>query len=221
MTGGFAAPGAAAPGRPGRSRRRGVVVSLLAQALGTWLAARRPGWFWPVQGLALIGGGLVAWGGGAGRTRPRRAALGRAAGVGAGWYAVIAGAARLVLATDRGRGMLADVERRRGSAPLGWRLAILPLAAAGEELVWRGQVLSACRDRLGPIRGGAVATLLGAGVQLLAANPLFPSAAAGWGAVAVGLSDREQGVWPAIAAHAVWSTLALGWPGLPGRARRA
>ena len=191
---------------------------LLAQALGTLVAGRRPGWFWPAQAATLVGGGLWAWRGGAAAGSPP-ARLPRAVAVGGGWYAMVVAAAAVARHTGVGRRALRDLERRRGAAPAGWRLVIVPVAAAGEELVWRGAVLAGCRRRLGPRPGSLAAAGAAGAVQLLSGNRLFPLAAAGWAPVATWLCDASGSVWPAAAAHAVWSALTLGWPGLPSAVR--
>lgn len=98
----------------------------------------------------------------------------------------------------------------------------IALLAALEELTWRGYVTPLLEERLGPLKGGALATALFAlahlpTVWLLAdpvagLNPLLPFAAFGCGAAWTYLRWRMDRLVPSLISHALFTWAMVEFP---------
>jgi membrane protease YdiL (CAAX protease family) len=136
----------------------------------------------------------------------------------------------LVLATQVGftrmsphlPGLGADVAVLYGVAAVTpARLAVVVVIAVAEELLWRGVLLDALQQRIGPawrVAGVDAAAVVGAAVVYGAAQAGPRSvwlvlAGVGLGTVWGLMRVRSRGLWMPIAAHLVWTLTILGaWP---------
>lgn len=178
------------------------------------LAARAVGLWWGIGGTGLVLGIAVAV---AFRRRLRSwlAPTARSLAAGAVAGLLMVGATRLVYAGLRAA--LPDLAPQldqlyrdfRSASP--WRVAaMLPLVILGEELVWRGVVLTAARRRLGTPLAVAVTAFAYAAAHVPAGSPLLVLAALTcglvWGALAAATGGR---LFAPLLCHLVWDLSVL------------
>ncbi|MGH7697226.1 MAG: CPBP family intramembrane glutamic endopeptidase [Candidatus Dormibacteria bacterium] len=136
--------------------------------------------------------------------------------VGAGVYAVAGSSSLLLARWSWGRRSLVRLARCRGAMPVGLAAAVAAVASAGEEIFWRESWLGTGLERsreeaLAPLWRS---TLAYAAVQAASLDPVLPLGAVLLGAVTGWLRIRSRSIWPGVAAHVLFSELALVAPGL-------
>jgi membrane protease YdiL (CAAX protease family) len=149
-------------------------------------------------------------------TGPLAAALG--AGSGLLLYAVTRGVVGLATRLPAFREAVAGVYGRSDETALATALVVsVVVAAPGEELFWRGLVLSEVRADTAPLVGAVLAWLGYVGVNAAWVSlPLLAGAVVG-GAAWTALGVWSHGVVAPVASHVVWTGLMLAWP--PSAAR--
>lgn len=189
-----------------------VAVGVLAQAAMWWLISARRVPFWPATSATFAILGIAA-------------VLVRAPGstdvssllIGAGSGAALYGATRVVVASLLERipsfsTSVSDVYGRSQeiSATAVWVLT-LAIAIPGEELFWRGLVLSEVQEITSVAVGTGLAWFGYVVANAVLRNLSILAAAAVGGAVWTVLgSVRDVGA--AVASHLVWTSLMLLWP---------
>jgi uncharacterized protein len=194
-----------------------LVAGVLVQVVAWRLVVRDRLPFWPASAttFAVIGVASVlaadpgccrGWG------------VGTAIGIGSVSGLVLFGATRLVveLAARQHpsvRGAVADVYRRAEETTKVAALALtLVIAVPGEELFWRGLVLSEVGEATTTIVGAFLAWAAAVVVNAVwASAPLLAGAVVG-GALWTALAVWSGGVVAPIASHLVWTGLMLLWP---------
>jgi hypothetical protein len=136
--------------------------------------------------------------------RPSHLALG--VGAAAFLYAVFwVGDAVSAFLFDFARPQVGDIYARKTGLPT-WAIGVLLLLWIGpaEEVFWRGFVQRRLAGRWGAVPGFVVASLIYAGVHVVALNFMLFMAALicglFWGAVYL----KTRSVWPGIVSHALW-----------------
>jgi membrane protease YdiL (CAAX protease family) len=100
------------------------------------------------------------------------------------------------------------LQRLAGVTPA--RLALVVLIAVAEELLWRGLLFDALRQRgVRPLVAVSLSALVYAGSQLGPRSPWLCVAGLGFG-VLWGVLRLRAGMWAAVVAHLVWSLAILG-----------
>lgn len=189
-----------------------VVAGVLVQAAIWWLISARRVPFWPATSatFALLGIASVL-------VRPPGSTDVSSVLIGAGSGAALYGATRVVVASLLERipsfaSSVSDVYGRSQEVP-GTAVWVLTLAIAipGEELFWRGLVLSELQDITSAAVGVGLAWLGYVAANAVLRNLSILAAAVVGGAVWTVLgSVRDVGA--AVASHLVWTTLMLLWP---------
>ena len=195
-----------------------MIAGSVAEAIAWWLVAFRRASVWVVLtpllvllGAAAIVVGPPAW------SPDVAAEVALAAGLVAG--VALFGATRVFLGLvrdwDRFERDAVRIYLRRGPLSLGGALLLsLLLSVPGEELFWRGLVRSELVEAFDGSTG--IATLAGYALFVLANLPsanlaVIASAVVG-GAIWTVLAVWTGGVLAALACHAVWTGLMLGFP---------
>ncbi|MCD6021969.1 MAG: hypothetical protein K0R20_1679 [Actinomycetia bacterium] len=189
-----------------------VAVGVLAQAAVWWLISSRRVPFWPATSATFAILGIAA-------------VLVRAPGstdasslvVGAGSGVALYGATRIVVASLLERfpsfaASVSDVYGRSQEVPgtVVWVLT-LAIAIPGEELFWRGLVVSELRDLTSAAVGVGLAWFGYVAANAVLRNLSILAAAVVGGALWTVLgSVRDVGA--AVASHLVWTSLMLLWP---------
>ena len=195
-----------------------LLIGAATQAGLAYLSFRHPKYFWALMTVGLSASGAPAWR--RLRARPQPAPLrwlGLGVLAGSAGYGITAAGAALSARLPLGRRSLRRLRECSASVPRPVAAVLVIPAAVGEELFWRESVLgsrianmenSQLRQLLGP-------TLAYVAVQAWSFQPLPPLGALllGWGAGWIRL--RSRSIWPAVAAHLVYSELCLVAPGLP------
>ena len=165
---------------------------------------------------ALAGSGLLVPRAGARSGRiPSPRWLGLGIGVGAAAYAATLGVSRLISRYERGRRSLSHFQSCADSTPKPVAAALILPAALGEEWFWREGVMAALMERTqSPGRALTEATVCYALVQAASLDPLPPAGALLLGLGTGALRLASGSIWPAVAAHVVYSELTLVAPGL-------
>ncbi len=182
------------------------------------MAFRHPRRFWPAMTVSLSAAGLVATEARGARLPPgARAWLAGGAVSGALGYLAAAAGARWLGTSSLGARWLDQMNQGFASAPRRWAALLAVPAAVGEEVFWRETYLAHClRLHSGAtLPAGARCTLAYAASQLPARQPLPALGAIALGGGMALLRLRSGSVWPAAAAHLVFSELCLVFPGLP------
>ena len=189
-----------------------VVAGVLVQAAIWWLISARRVPFWPATSatFALLGIAAVL-------VRPPGSTDVSSVLIGAVSGAALYGATRVVEASLLERipsfaSSVSDVYRRSQEVP-GTAVWVLTLAIAipGEELFWRGLVLSELQDITSAAVGVGLAWLGYVAANAVLRNLSILAAAVVGGAVWTVLgSVRDVGA--AVASHLVWTSLMLLWP---------
>jgi uncharacterized protein len=189
-----------------------VAAGVLAQAVMWWLISVRRVPFWPATSatFAILGIAAVL-------VRPPGSTDVPSLLVGAGSGAALYGATRVVVASLLERlpsfaSSVSDVYGRSQEVP-GTAVWVLTLAIAipGEELFWRGLVLSELQDITSAAVGVGLAWLGYVAANAVLRNLSILAAAVVGGAVWTVLgSVRDVGA--AVASHLVWTSLMLLWP---------
>ena len=189
-----------------------VVAGVLVQAAIWWLISARRVPFWPATSatFALLGIASVL-------VRPPGSTDVSSVLIGAGSGAALYGATRVVEASLLERipsfaSSVSDVYGRSQEVP-GTAVWVLTLAVAipGEELFWRGLVLSELQDITSAAVGVGLAWLGYVAANAVLRNLSILAAAVVGGAVWTVLgSVRDVGA--AVASHLVWTSLMLLWP---------
>jgi hypothetical protein len=189
-----------------------VVAGVLVQAAIWWLISARRVPFWPATSatFALLGIASVL-------VRPPGSTDVSSVLIGAGSGAALYGATRVVVASLLERipsfaSSVSDVYGRSQEVP-GTAVWVLTLAIAipGEELFWRGLVLSELQDITSAAVGVGLAWLGYVAANAVLRNLSILAAAVVGGAVWTVLgSVRDVGA--AVASHLVWTSLMLLWP---------
>ena len=189
-----------------------VAVGVLAQATMWWLISARRMPFWPATSATFAILGIAA-------------VLVRAPGstglssllIGAGSGAALYGATRVVVASLLERipsfsTSVSDVYGRSQEVP-GTAVWVLTLAIAipGEELFWRGLVLSEVQE-ITSVAVGAGLTWFGYVVANAVLRNLSILAAAVVGGAVWTVLGSVRDVGAAVASHLVWTSLMLLWP---------
>lgn len=200
-----------------------IVVGALAQAVVWRLVARDSLPFWPAVTTTFAAVGLVSLVVGhpscCGETTAAAAsAVGAASGL------LLFGATRVVvdLATrhDVIRRSVSAVYEREGevSTPA---VVVLTLAIVvpGEELFWRGLVLSELSVATSVVAGAVIAWLAWVAVDAAWGSiPLLAGAVVG-GALWTALAAWTGGVVAPLVSHLVWTGLMIAWPPVAARAK--
>lgn len=189
-----------------------VAAGVLAQAAMWWLISARRVPFWPATSATFAILGIAAVLVGAPRSTDVSSVL-----VGAGSGAALYGATRVVVASLLERipsfaSSVSDVYGRSQEVP-GTAVWVLTLAVAipGEELFWRGLVLSELQDATSTAVGVGLAWFGYVAANAVLRNLSILAAAVVGGAVWTVLgSVRDVGA--AVASHLVWTSLMLLWP---------
>jgi hypothetical protein len=189
-----------------------VAAGVLAQAAMWWLISARRVPFWPATSATFAILGIAAVLVGAPASTDVSSLL-----VGAASGAVLYSATRLVVASLLERipsfaSSVSDVYGRSQEVP-GTAVWVLTLAIAipGEELFWRGLVLSELQDITSAAVGVGLAWLGYVAANAVLRNLSILAAAVVGGAVWTVLgSVRDVGA--AVASHLVWTSLMLLWP---------
>jgi hypothetical protein len=189
-----------------------VVAGVLVQAAIWWLISARRVPFWPATSatFALLGIASVL-------VRPPGSTDVSSVLIGAGSGAALYGATRVVVASLLERipsfaSSVSDVYGRSQEVP-GTAVWVLTLAIAipGEELFWRGLVLSELQDITSAAVGVGLAWLGYVAANAVLRNLSILAAAVVGGAVWTVLgSVRDVGA--AVASHLMWTSLMLLWP---------
>jgi len=162
----------------------------------------------------LAGSGLLVPSARSGRISSARW-VGVGAGLGAVAYSATLAASILISRSGRGRRSLTRFQQCTGSTPKMVAAALILPAALGEEWFWREGVISELIARgHNPGRVLGQATACYALVQAASLDPLPPAGALLLGLVTGALRMTSGSVWPALAAHVVFSELTLVAPGL-------
>ena len=189
-----------------------VVAGVLVQAAIWWLISARRVPFWPATSatfaLLVIASVLV---------RPPGSTDVSSVLIGAGSGAALYGATRVVVASlleqiPSFASSVSDVYGRSQEVP-GTAVWVLTLAIAipGEELFWRGLVLSELQDITSAAVGVGLAWLGYVAANAVLRNLSILAAAVVGGAVWTVLgSVRDVGA--AVASHLMWTSLMLLWP---------
>jgi uncharacterized protein len=189
-----------------------VAAGVLAQAAMWWLISARRLPFWPATSATFAILGIAALSVGIPGSTDAASLL-----VGAGSGAALYGATRVVVASLLERippfaASVSDVYGRSQEVP-GTAVWVLTLAVAipGEELFWRGLVLSELQ--------GITSVTVGAGLAwfgYVAANAVLRNlsilAAAVVGGALWTVLGSVRDVGAAVASHLVWTSLMLVWP---------
>ena len=189
-----------------------VVAGVLVQAAIWWLISARRVPFWPATSATFAILGIAAVLVGTPGSTDVSSLL-----VGAGSGAALYGATRVVVASLLERipsfaSSVSDVYGRSQEVP-GTAVWVLTLAIAipGEELFWRGLVLSELQDITSAAVGVGLAWLGYVAANAVLRNLSILAAAVVGGAVWTVLgSVRDVGA--AVASHLVWTSLMLLWP---------
>jgi hypothetical protein len=189
-----------------------VAAGVLAQAAMWWLISARRVPFWPATSATFAILGIAAVLVGAPASTDVSSLL-----VGAASGAVLYSATRLVVASLLERipsfaSSVSDVYGRSQEVP-GTAVWVLTLAVAipGEELFWRGLVLSELQDITSAAVGVGLAWFGYVAANAVLRNLSILAAAVVGGAVWTVLgSVRDVGA--AVASHLVWTSLMLLWP---------
>ena len=189
-----------------------VVAGVLVQAAIWWLISARRVPFWPATSATFAILGIAAVLVGTPGSTDVSSLL-----VGAGSGAALYGATRVVVASLLERipsfaSSVSDVYGRSQEVP-GTAVWVLTLAVAipGEELFWRGLVLSELQDITSAAVGVGLAWLGYVAANAVLRNLSILAAAVVGGAVWTVLgSVRDVGA--AVASHLVWTSLMLLWP---------
>lgn len=189
-----------------------VVAGVLVQAAIWWLISARRVPFWPATSatFALLGIASVL-------VRPPGSTDVSSVLIGAGSGAALYGATRVVVASLLERipsfaSSVSDVYGRSQEVP-GTAVWVLTLAIAipGEELFWRGLVLSELQDITSAAVGVGLAWLGYVAANAVLRNLSILAAAVVGGAVWTVLGS-VRGVGAAVASHLMWTSLMLLWP---------
>ncbi len=189
-------------------------MGALGQAAAVRGSFSRPERFWPLMTTALAGSGLLVPSARSGRM-PSARWLGAGAGLGAAAYSATLAASILISRSRLGRRSLTRFQKCTASAPKAAAAALILPAALGEEWFWREGVISELLARghtPGRVLGQATACY--ALVQAASLDPLPPAGAVLLGLVTGALRLASGSVWPALAAHVVFSEFTLVAPGL-------
>ncbi|HUY57595.1 MAG TPA: CPBP family intramembrane glutamic endopeptidase [Candidatus Micrarchaeaceae archaeon] len=195
-----------------------LLFGAATQAGLAYLSFRHPKYFWALMTVGLSASGVPAWR--RLRTRPQPASirwLGLGLLAGAAGYGITSVGATVAARLPLGRRSLRRLRECSESVPRPVAAVLVIPAAVGEELFWRESVLG---NRIGTTANSQLrqlrnSTLAYAAVQAGSFQPLPPIGALllGWGAGWIRL--RSGSIWPAVAAHLVYSELCLVAPGLP------
>jgi uncharacterized protein len=200
-----------------------IVVGAFAQVVAWRLVANGRVPFWPVVTTTFAVLGLVSLVvGDASCCRETTSATASAVGVASGL--LLFGATRVVvdLATRHeviSRSVVAVYRREEEVGPLAVTALTLAIVVPGEELFWRGLVLTELSAATSVAAGAVLAW--GAWVVVDAAwgsIPLLAGAVVG-GALWTALAAWTGGVVAPIASHLVWTGLMIAWPPLAARAK--
>jgi membrane protease YdiL (CAAX protease family) len=200
-----------------------IVVGAFAQVVAWRLVANVRVPFWPVVTTTFAVLGLVSLVvGDASCCRETTSATASAVGVASGL--LLFGATRVVvdLATRHEvirRSVVAVYRREEEVSPLAVTALTLAIVVPGEELFWRGLVLTELSAATSVAAGAVLAW--GAWVVVDAAwgsIPLLAGAVVG-GALWTALAAWTGGVVAPIASHLVWTGLMIAWPPLAARAK--
>lgn len=200
-----------------------IVVGALAQALVWRLVARDSLPFWPAVTTTFAALGLISLVvGDPACCRETTAAAASAVGTGSGL--LLFGATRVVVdfATrhDVIRRSVTAVYEREGevstSAVVGLTLAIV---IPGEELFWRGLVLSELSVATSVVAGAVIAWLAWVAVDAAWGSITLLSGAVVGGALWTAVAAWTGGVVAPLVSHLVWTGLMIAWPPLAARAK--
>jgi membrane protease YdiL (CAAX protease family) len=200
-----------------------IVVGALTQAVTWRLVAKGRLPFWPVVTTAFAVLGLVSLVvGDASCCRETTSATASAVGVASGL--LLFGATRVAvdLAARHElirRSVVAVYRREEEVSTLAVTALTLAIVVPGEELFWRGLVLTELSAATSVAAGAVLAW--GAGVVVDAAwgsVPLLAGAVVG-GALWTALAAWTGGVLAPITSHLVWTGLMIAWPPLAARAK--
>jgi uncharacterized protein len=200
-----------------------IVVGAFAQVVAWRLVANGRVPFWPVVTTTFAVLGLVSLVvGDASCCRETTSATASAVGVASGL--LLFGATRVVvdLATRHeviSRSVVAVYRREEEVGPLAVTALTLAIVVPGEELFWRGLVLTELSAATSVAAGAVLAW--GTWVVVDAAwgsIPLLAGAVVG-GALWTALAAWTGGVVAPIASHLVWTGLMIAWPPLAARAK--
>ncbi|MET1012788.1 MAG: CPBP family glutamic-type intramembrane protease [Actinomycetota bacterium] len=189
-----------------------VAAGMLAQAAVWWLISARRVPFWPATTATFAILGIAAVLVGAPGSTDVSSLL-----VGAGSGAALYGATRVVVASlleqiPSFASSVSDVYGRSQEVP-GTAVWVLTLAVAipGEELFWRGLVLSQLQDVTTAAVGVGLAWFGYVAANAVLRNlSIFVAAVVGGAVWTVLGSVRDVGA--AVASHLVWTSLMLLWP---------
>ncbi|MCA9711870.1 MAG: CPBP family intramembrane metalloprotease, partial [Myxococcales bacterium] len=95
------------------------------------------------------------------------------------------------------------------TAPLGLRLALLPVIVFGEDLVWRGAITLPLAARFGALRGCLLGGIVFALAHLTTGPPLLLLAALAMGAVWGAMAIRTRSLVPVVVCHLLWDVLVM------------
>ena len=197
-----------------------AIAGPVAVAVTWWIVRRRGMSIWVANVALMTGVGLVAIAAGPEPTRGADPGAALGMGILAGAALYVATAAFMALAgrwpplARQARALYGN----RGSISLPAAVALSALIVApGEELLWRGVVLEVLSDRFGSLAIAAAVTWIGYVVAnaFSGSIPILLGAVVGGAAWTV-LAITELGVMGAIGCHAVWTSLMILRPPVPG-----
>jgi membrane protease YdiL (CAAX protease family) len=197
-----------------------LAAGVLVQAAMWRLIATRRLPFWPATSVTFAILGIAAV-----LVRPPGSTDLQSLVVGAGSGVVLYGATRVVVALlvriPPFASSATEVYGRSGEIP-GVAVWVLTLAIAipGEELLWRGSVLSELQDATSVVVGAGIAWLGYVAVNAVSRNLAILAAAAVGGALWTLLGSVHD-VGAPIASHLAWTSLMLAWPPTVDRAKVA
>ncbi|MGC1185311.1 MAG: CPBP family intramembrane glutamic endopeptidase, partial [Candidatus Dormiibacterota bacterium] len=195
----------------------GLVLGAAAQTGLSYLSFRNPRYFWGLMTVGLSASALP----GLRRLRQRPSQtssgwLGLGLLAGLAGYALTAVGALLARRLAIGRRSLEEIQQCAQGVSRPWAALLVIPAGMGEEIFWREAVLAPYlepgQSEIGALVGS---TLVYAAVQAGSLQPLPPLGALLLGAGAGWLRIRSGSIWPAVAAHLVYSELCFVAPGLP------
>jgi membrane protease YdiL (CAAX protease family) len=200
------------------ARHPTAALGMASQTGLVYLSFRNPRLFWPLMTLGLSASGLPGLRKLHHRPQPTSAPwllLGAAAGVAAYGFTLVGAA--VVGKVPQGRRWLAGLRdcTRGVPRPLAG-LLVIP-ASIGEELFWRDSVLERGHGPGNDVDMGRIVrwAMVYAAVQAASLQPLPSLGALLLGSVTGLIRVRSGSIWPAVAAHLVYTELCLVEPGLP------
>jgi uncharacterized protein len=200
-----------------------LVLGVLAQVIIWRLVVRGRFPFWPATATTFTVLGVASLLTGD-PSCCREKEFATAAGVGIASGMALYGATRLVvgIATRYPRldRAVADVYRRTQETTFLTAVALtLAIAVPGEELFWRGLVLSELQEATSSTTGAFLTWAAAVSVNAAwVSAPLLAGAVVG-GALWTWLATWSGGVVAPLASHLVWTGLMLSWPPLAARAK--